>query len=203
MRSVVQEAWGDEKMTDPKEALQSGDGLLVVDVQKCFCPGGALPVEGGADIVPILNRWIEAAQEKSIPIYASRDWHPRRHPSFEEQGGEWPDHCIQDSEEAEFHPELKLPGNVVKITKGVRFDQDQNSVFDETGFAERLRDDGVDRLWIGGLALDVCVLATLLDARKAGFTVYLLQEATRPVTSEGGRDALEMMQEAGAEIVGY
>jgi nicotinamidase/pyrazinamidase len=188
-------------LTDPKKALQPGDGLLIVDVQKCFCPGGALAVEGGTEIIPTLNRWIEAAQEKSIPVYASRDWHPRHHPSFEEQGGEWPPHCIQDSEEAKFHPELKLPGNVVKITKGVRFDQDQNSVFDETGFAERLRDDGVDRLWIGGLALDVCVLATVLDARKAGFAVYLLPEATKPVTAEGGREAFEMMQGAGAEIV--
>ncbi len=189
-------------MTDPKRALQSGDGLLIVDVQKCFCPGGALPVEGGTDIVPILNRWIEAAQEKSIPVYASRDWHPRHHPSFAVQDGDWPPHCIQDSEEAEFHPDLKLPENVVKITKGVRFDQDQNSVFDETGFAEKLTRDGVKRLWIGGLALDVCVLATVVDARKAGFEVHLLREATKAVSTEGGREAIELMQEAGAEIVG-
>ena len=158
-------------------------------------------MEGGDEIVPILNRWIEAAQEKSVPVYASRDWHPRHHPSFEEQNGKWPPHCIQDSEQAKFHPDLRLPENAVKVTKGVRFDQDQNSVFDETGFVERLRDDGVERLWIGGLALDACVLATVLDARKAGYAVYLLQEGTRPVNADGGREALELMQEAGAEIV--
>jgi nicotinamidase/pyrazinamidase len=90
---------------------------------------------------------------------------------------------------------------VIKITKGVRFDQDQNSVFDETGFAAKLKGDGVERLWIGGLALDVCVLASVLDARKAGFTVYLLREATRPVTAEGGEEALEVLREAGAQIV--
>jgi nicotinamidase/pyrazinamidase len=188
-------------MTDPKKTLKPGDGLLVVDVQQCFCPGGALPVEGGKEIIPILNRWIEAAREKSIPVYASRDWHPLHHPSFEEQGGQWPTHCLQDSEEARFHPELKLPEDVVKITKGVRFDQDQNSAFDETGLAERLRGDGVERLWVGGLALDVCVLATVLDARRAGFAVSLLREATRSVTADGGNEALEMIQEAGVEIV--
>jgi len=188
-------------MTDPNELLQSGDGLLIVDVQKCFCPGGSLPVEGGDEIIPILNRWIEAARKKSIPIYASRDWHPRRHISFEEHGGEWPPHCIEGTDEAEFHPDLALPENTVKITKGVRFDQDQNSAFDQTGFADHVKRDGVKRLWIGGLALDVCVLATALDGREAGFTVHVIREATRPVTADGGKEALEKMHAAGVEIV--
>ena len=188
-------------MTDPETTLQSGDGLLIVDLQKCFSPGGDLPVDGAAEIIPLLNRWIEAARERSIPVYASRDWHPPQHLSFEEQGGKWPPHCLQDSDKAKFHPDLELPDDVIKITKGVRLDQDQNSVFDETGFADQLKRDGVKRLWVGGLALDVCVLATVLDARKAGFEVYLLQEGTRPVTAEGGKEALEIMREAGADIV--
>jgi len=188
-------------MQDPNDVLQEGDGLLLVDVQNDFCPGGALPIEEGDEIVPVLNRWIEAARAKGIPIYASRDWHPVQHMSFEGHGGKWPPHCIQDSEGAMFHPELRLPDNVVKITKGVRFDQDQNSAFDQTGLAEQLRRDGAKRLWVGGLALDVCVLATVLDARKLGFEVQVILEATRPVTPEGGQEAIRTMREAGATIV--
>ena len=187
-------------MTDPEEVLQSGDGLLVVDVQNDFCPGGALPLEEGDRVVPVLNRWLAAAQRK-IPVYASRDWHPRRHLSFHDGGGPWPEHCLQDSAGAAFHPELRLPEGVVKITKGVRFDQDQNSAFDQTGLAAQLRRDGVRRLWIGGLALDVCVQASVLDARREGFEVRVIRAATRPVTREGGEEALRRMTEAGAEIV--
>jgi nicotinamidase/pyrazinamidase len=83
----------------------------------------------------------------------------------------------------------------------VRFDQDQNSAFDQTGFAVRLRADGVRRLWVGGLALDVCVLATVLDACREGFAVSVIREGTRPVTPEGGEAAIEKMRAAGATIV--
>ena len=187
-------------MPDPNKALQKGDGLLLVDIQKDFCPGGALAIEGGDKIVPVLNGWIEAAQKKGASVYASRDWHPVHHVSFEEQGGKWPPHCIQDSDGAKFHPDLVLPASVVKITKGVRFDQDQNSVFDQTGLAVQLERDGVRRIWVGGLAQDVCVLASVLDAMKAGFEVHVLEKATLPVTPEGGREALQKMKEAGAKI---
>jgi nicotinamidase/pyrazinamidase len=189
-------------MLHPSDVLQSGDGLLLVDVQVDFCPGGALPIEQGDMIVPILNRWTEGAADKKLPVYASRDWHPLRHISFERQGGRWPPHCIQDSGGAAFHPVLLLPETAIKITKGVRFDQDQSSVFDQTGFAEQLRRDGVARLWVGGLAEDVCVLASVVDGRNAGFEVHVLREATRPVTAEGGREALTKMKSAGAVIVG-
>jgi nicotinamidase/pyrazinamidase len=188
-------------MQDPNDLLQEGDGLLLVDVQHDFCPGGALPIEEGDKIVPVLNQWIEAAQAKGILIYASRDWHPLQHMSFEGHGGTWPPHCIQDTDGAAFHQELKLPDNTVKITKGVRFDQDQNSAFDQTGLAEQLKRDGVSRLWVGGLALDVCVLATVLDAKKLGFEVHVILEATRPVTTEGGEEAIQTMREAGAKIL--
>ena len=188
-------------MRDPIDSLQEGDGLLLVDVQNDFCPGGALPIEEGDEIVPVLNQWIEAARAKGISIYASRDWHPIQHMSFQGYGGKWPPHCIQDIDGAAFHPELKLPDNTVKITKGVRFDQDQNSAFDQTGLAEQLKRDNVKRLWIGGLALDVCVLATVLDARRLGFEVHVILEATRPVTPEGGDEAIRTMREAGAHIV--
>src|SRR5436853_5435959 len=102
--------------------FEPGDALIIVDVQNDFCPGGALPIAGGDEVVPVLNRWIEAAVMEHVPVYASRDWHPADHISFHQQGGPWPPHCIQDSEGARFHPELQLPNSVIKITKGVRFD---------------------------------------------------------------------------------
>jgi nicotinamidase/pyrazinamidase len=187
-------------MAGIREALQPGDALIVVDVQNDFCPGGALPIEGGHEVVPVLNRWMAAASERQIPVYASRDWHPPGHVSFKEQGGPWPPHCIQESEGARFHPQLALPHYTVKITKGTRFDKDQYSVFDQTGLGSELRRKGIGRLWVGGLAEDVCVLATVLDARKEGFEVVVIADATRPVTPEGGEAAHRKMRRSGARI---
>ncbi len=188
-------------MVRSAKTMKKGDGLLIVDVQNDFCPGGALPIPEGDIIVPVLNRWTEAAVRRGVPVYASRDWHPRRHISFQEEGGKWPPHCLQDSWGAAFHPELRLPGNVVKIAKGVRFDKDQYSVFDDTGFAWLLKRDAVIRLWIGGLAEDVCVLETVLDARKAGFEVNVITLATRPITPRGGELALLDIKKVGAVVI--
>ncbi len=188
-------------MATSPEVMKKGDGLLVLDVQNDFCPGGALPIPEGDAIVPVLNRWIEAAARKGLNLYASRDWHPRRHLSFREEGGKWPPHCLQDSWGAAFRADLLLPGNVVKIAKGVRFDKDQYSVFDDTGLAWLLKRDAVFRLWVGGLAADVCVLETVLDARKAGFEVGVIAQATRPITPRGGEQALADMKKTGALII--
>jgi len=184
-------------MANPEE-MQTGDALIVVDVQNDFCPGGALPIDNGDAVVPVLNRWLGAAREKDIPVYASRDWHPAGHISFREHGGDWPPHCLQDTAGAAFHPDLALPPDTIKVTKGVRFDQDQNSAFDQTGLADQLRRDGIRRLWIGGLAEDVCVLATVLDARRENFDTRVILEATRPVTAAGGEKACRQMEDAGA-----
>lgn len=182
--------------------LADGDALIVVDVQLDFCPGGALPVPEGDEVVEVLNRWLDAATERGIPVYASRDWHPREHPSFESEGGPWPAHCVQDTPGARYHPRLHLPTHAVKVSKGTRLDRDQYSAFDATGLGQRLRDRGVRRLWIGGLAEDVCVRATALDAAEAHFEVHVLADATRPVDAEAGRRALEEMRRAGVTVHG-
>jgi nicotinamidase/pyrazinamidase len=181
----------------PPPPLRSGDALLLVDVQADFCPGGALPIPDGDRVVPVLNEWIAAATAARVPVYASRDWHPAGHPSFEREGGQWPAHCVQETPGAAFHPDLRLPDDVVKITKGTRFDQDQYSAFDQTGLEARLRRDGVARLWLGGLAQDVCVAATALDARRLGFDVHLIAGGSLPVSREGGLAALQRMSDAG------
>jgi nicotinamidase/pyrazinamidase len=187
-------------MMDIDRVFSPGDGLVIVDVQNDFCPGGALPIKEGDAVVAVLNRWIAAALAENVPVFASRDWHPVGHVSFKESGGPWPPHCLQDSEGARFHPDLMLPGSAVIVTKGVRFDQDQHSAFDQTGFAWYLRKRGITRLWVGGLAEDVCVLATVLDARKEGFEVMVIQNGTRPVTPEGGEKAAREMRKAGAGL---
>lgn len=187
-------------MADPRHALEPGDALILVDVQVDFCPGGRLPIERGHDVVPVLNRWTDAATAARIPVYASRDWHPAGHPSFAESGGQWPVHCLQDSGGARFHPDLKLPPSAIVVTKGTRFDRDQYSAFDETGLAADLRKRGVRRVWVGGLAQDVCVRATVLDARREGFETVVIADGMLPVTQAGGKRAIEEMRQAGARV---
>jgi nicotinamidase/pyrazinamidase len=187
-------------MAESLKKLRPGDALVIVDVQRDFCEGGALAIEKGDEVVPVLNRWIMAAQTAGIPVYASRDWHPRRHPSFKAFGGKWPPHCLQDSEGALFHDDLELPAATIVVTKGVRFDRDQNSAFDGTGLATELRRNNVTRLWVGGLAQDVCVCATVLDARREGFDTIVIADATMPVSREGSELADEQMRKAGARF---
>ena len=179
--------------------LSSSDGLLIVDVQNDFCPGGTLAVTEGDRVIPVLNEWIGAAEAAGAPVYASRDWHPPNHNSFRDRGGPWPPHCIQGTRGAQFHPDLKLPVNVQVISKADTPDADSYSAFGNTDLAARLRKAGIRRLWIGGLAQDYCVLETALDALKEGFEVHLIVDATRPVNvnSGDGRRALEDIRHAG------
>jgi nicotinamidase/pyrazinamidase len=107
---------------------------------------------------------------------------------------------LQDSDGAQFHPDLALPDGTVVVTKGTRFDHDQYSAFDDTGLDVELRARGIERLWIAGLAQDVCVRATVLDARREGFEVVVIEDATRPVSAENGATADTEMRQAGARF---
>ena len=178
------------------------DALVVVDVQNDFCPGGALAVTDGDAVVPVLNEHIVAAQQAGSIVVASRDWHPEDHCSFDAQGGPWPRHCVRDTEGSAFHPDLKLPDDVLVVSKGKATDRDNYSAFDDTGLADTLHKRGVERVWVGGLAQDVCVRATVLDACDAGFETHLIAEATRPVDLNpgDGERAIEAMRAAGALI---
>jgi len=176
------------------------DALLLVDVQRDFCPGGSLPIPEGDAVVPVLNRWIEAASVAGIRVYASRDWHPAKHISFADRGGPWPVHCVRETPGAAFHQDLALPDDVVVISKAQDEDRDSYSALDGTELAEQLRAAGIKRLWIGGLAEDVCVKATVLDALREGFEVRLIDGGMRPVTEQGGREAREAMTSAGAQL---
>jgi nicotinamidase/pyrazinamidase len=183
--------------------LSTEDALLIVDVQNDFCPGGALPVEEGDRVVQVLNRWIDTARRGHAAVVASRDWHPRNHISFGERGGPWPVHCVQDTPGAAFRSDLHLPADSLIRSKGTAPDKDNYSPFEATDLAEALRSRGVRRLWVGGLALDVCVRATVLDALAAGFDVHVILDATRAVNVHpgDGQRSVDEMRAHGAVIL--
>ena len=176
--------------------------LIVVDVQNDFCPGGALAVKHGDDVVAPLNRLIERFLGQGEPVFASRDWHPRQTIHFAEFGGTWPVHCVQNTAGAEFHPDLIRDPRITIISKGMG-DADVYSAFDGTDLAAQLRTLGVDEVWVGGLATDYCVKQTVLDAINEGFQVKAVADAMRPVELQAGdgERSLAEMNAAGAEIV--
>ncbi len=181
--------------------LDKNDALLIVDVQGCFCPGGALPVKEGDKIIPIINRYIRKFQKAGAKIYATRDWHPPDHKSFTNQGGIWPPHCLRQSKEAEFHSDLKLPKETTIISKGDKPYVEGYSGFDHTNLEGKLKGDGVERVFVGGLATDYCVKHTVVDAREKSFEVILLTDATRGVNKKPGdvKNAIEEMMKKGAK----
>lgn len=186
----------------------SETALLIVDVQNDFCPGGALPVPEGDQVVPVLNRAIERFQQGGGLIIASRDWHPARSAHFAAYGGKWPVHCVQDTEGAAFHPQLRLPAEAVVVSKGTGENEDGYSAFeartdDGTPLEDLLREKGVRRLVVGGLATDYCVRASVLGALERGFEVLVLRDAIRGVDVQPGDSerALAEMQQKGAKLV--
>lgn len=180
--------------------LRANDALIIVDLQRDFCPGGKLPVAEGDEIVPIVNRLIDEATAAGALVVASRDWHPPDHSSFTAAGGPWPEHCVRGTEGARFHKGLRLPGAAIIVSKGESPERDQYSAFDATGLADELRRRDIKRVIIGGLAQEICVRATALDAAGAGFRTHVALPATRPITSSGGKAAIADMVAAGIFI---
>ena len=190
-------------MANETVTLRKGDALLIVDVQNDFLPGGSLAVPQGDAIVPVLNDYMQRFTAQGLPVYASRDWHPHEHCSFSTQGGPWPVHCVAGTPGADFAPGLRLPADTVVISKATTSDSDAYSAFQGTGLAQRLRNDGVQRLFVGGLAIDYCVRHTVLDALDAGLQVFLLRDAIRAVdlhAGDGRRAEQEMLDHGAVPI---
>jgi nicotinamidase/pyrazinamidase len=173
--------------------------LVVVDVQKDFCPGGALAVHEGDRVVPVLNKYIEKFRKADSPIIYTRDWHPSSHSSFRDQGGPWPQHCIRNTQGAKFHPDLAKPRPEEIVSKADKKDE-AYSFFQGTELAGKLRQRGIRRLLVGGLATDYCVRASVLDARRHRVEVCVLSDAIRGVELKSGdvERALRDMERAGA-----
>ena len=180
--------------------LSGKDALLIVDVQNDFLPGGSLPVPAGDQVIPILNRYISLFARQSLPIVVTRDWHPAKHCSFQPQGGSWPPHCVAGSQGAELAAQLALPPAAVIVSKATAAERDAYSGFDGTALASQLHARGSERLFIGGLATDYCVLSTVKDALSQGFKVALLLDAIRAVDVRAGdgQAAIAQMIEQGA-----
>ena len=177
-----------------------GDALLIVDAQNDFLPGGSLAVPQGDDVVPVLNRYSAAFRTLRLPVYASRDWHPANHCSFTEQGGPWPPHCVADTHGAQFASGLDLSDAII-ISKATEQESDAYSAFENTDLDQRLKQDKVKRLFVGGLATDYCVLNSVRDAIRLNYSVVLLEDAIRAVNiqPEDGPRAIEEMLELGCQ----
>lgn len=175
--------------------------LIVVDVQNDFCPGGALAVAHGDEVIAPLNELIREFLERGDLVIKSRDWHPPRTKHFADYGGTWPVHCVQNTTGAEFHPQLMDDPRIIIVSKGMG-DEDSYSAFDGTNLTFLLRQQGVEEVWVGGLATDYCVKNTVLDALREGFTVRAVADAMRAVELESGDGAraLEEMNKAGAQV---
>jgi nicotinamidase/pyrazinamidase len=194
--------------------------LIVVDVQNCFVDGGTLPVKGGAQVVPVINK-LAAAFEN---IVVTQDWHTPGHASFAStHAGKkpfettqmpygtqvlWPDHCVQGSDDAALLKDLKLPTAQLIVRKGFHKDVDSYSAFEEadrktaTGLAAYLKARGIDTVFVTGLATDFCVAWTAMDARKLGFNVYVIEDATRGIDLNGSLAAAwKQMTEAGVKRI--
>ena len=197
-----------------------GDLLLVIDVQNDFCPGGALAVADGDQVVPVIND----LGRRFAHVALTQDWHPADHLSFAGQhpgrqpfetialdyGDQtlWPTHCVQDAAGAAFHPDLALPHAALILRKGFRRSIDSYSAFREndrrtaTGLAAYLRERGITRVFLAGLATDYCVAYSALDAVELGFRAVVVEDACRAIDLGGSlRVARERMRAAGVEFM--
>lgn len=211
----------------PWRALASGrvrpdarSALVVVDVQNCFVTGGTLPVKGGEEVVPVINRLAAGFDN----VVATQDWHTPGHASFASShagkkpfettklsyGNQvlWPDHCVQGSEDAALHKDLQLPKAQLIIRKGHHREVDSYSAFMEadrktpTGLGAYLKERGIRKVFITGLATDFCVAWTAMDARKAGFETYVIEDATRAIDLNGSLAAAwKQMQAQGVRRI--
>ncbi|MGZ8386335.1 MAG: isochorismatase family protein [Nitrospira sp.] len=179
------------------------DALLVADIQNDFLPGGALAISDGDDILPILENYIRQFHAHSLPIFLTRDWHPSNHCSFRPQGGPWPAHCVAGSPGSLPPPSFSAPSSAVIIYKAIDRDQEAYSAFQNTALDRHLRALSVQRLFIGGLATDYCVLNSVKDARSLGYDVCLLMDGIKAVNlrPDDGRRAEEEMFRLGATPV--
>ena len=196
--------------------------LVVIDVQNDFCPGGALAVEHGDEVVPLINHLIQSSEH----VVLTQDWHPADHSSFASQHENrrpfetidlaygpqtlWPDHCVQGSRGAEFHPDLKWTRAELILRKGFRRPIDSYSAFFEndhttpTGLGGYLRERGISHVILTGLATDFCVGFSALDARKLGFTVSVVEAACRAIDFEGSLARMkEEWSKAGVHVSGH
>jgi nicotinamidase/pyrazinamidase len=174
--------------------------LIVVDVQRDFCEGGALAAADTLSLLAPLQKCIEAARRAKALIIYTKDWHPEDHSSFQKSGGPWPVHCAAGSAGAELMPPLQAGPDELVIHKGIRADGSGYSGFEFTGLEDRLRELKVERVGVSGIATEYCVRATALDGLQRGFEVTVLTDLIRAVELAETPRALEELTKAGAKM---
>ncbi len=190
--------------------FDANTALIVVDVQNDFAdPSGSLYVSGGETVIGFINDRIREAEAAGATIVYTQDWHPESTPHFEKDGGIWPVHCVGGTKGADFHPDLQVVDGALFVKKGTG-GEDGYSAFNvrdpqtgepsSTGLADQLRERGIRRVVVCGLALDYCVKETALDAIRSGFETILLADGTRPVNLATGDGARAVAALAGAGV---
>jgi nicotinamidase/pyrazinamidase len=174
------------------------EALLIIDFQNDFTSGGALEVPGGEEIAEPVRKLVE----RFDVVMATRDWHPADHSSFETQGGPWPVHCVQGTHGADLHPAMKDVDVDLVVDVGREREDQGYSGFEKSTLADALRERGVDKVYVTGLATDYCVRASAIDAAKEGFDTTVVEDAIRAVNVEpdDGVRAIADMREAGAKV---
>ncbi|HYW35882.1 MAG TPA: bifunctional nicotinamidase/pyrazinamidase [Balneolaceae bacterium] len=194
--------------------------LLIIDVQNDFCPGGSLEVPDGDQIVPVINK----LSSQFDAVIQTRDWHPEGHSSFASSHDDkepfettempygrqvlWPDHCVQNSQGAEFHPDLNTRNTQLIIRKGFRENIDSYSAFfandheTSTGLSGYLRERNINKIFVAGLATDFCVKWSVMDGLDEGFEVTVIEDAVKGIDIEGSvAEAWNEMEAAGADRI--
>ena len=174
------------------------DALIILDVQNDLCHGGPMGVRSGEAVAGRMTIAAKAFAQRGAKVFATQDWHPADHPSFVSQGGQWPDHCIEDSPGAAFHPALELPPGAAIVRKGARLDA--YSGFVDSDLDEQLKARGINRVYVGGLTTDHGILNTVIDALSNGYETYVLTDAIAALNVEPGDAdrAMHLMEVNGA-----
>ena len=180
--------------------------LIVIDVQNDFCENGALPVTDAESAIPAINQLIKAAERENMPIYYSRDWHPKSHCSFQPSGGEWPMHCVQNSWGAEYHPNLYFAANAEIVNKANQPTKECYSAI-SGGLATSnavlysdLKSRAISELYLCGFALDYCVYESAKEALQKGFVVHIVLAACRGINKSKCKSCLDKLIAMGAII---
>lgn len=199
----ISRASGTSSLGQRRIVVAATSALIVVDMQVDFCQGGALPVSGACELIPTLNELTDSSRRHDIACFFSRDWHPSTHRSFVEHGGEWPPHCVQETAGATFEPSLLVPESATIISKGLDSALEGYSAFEETPLGSMLAELKIEELAVCGVATEVCVRASVLDALRLGLRTLVLRDAIAAIEARSGDGdrALAEMEREGAHCI--
>ncbi len=183
--------------------LSPTDALIIVDIQNDYCEDGSMPVAGALELVKVLSNLSRRVKSRGGRVIATQDWHTDKHLSFSENGGQWPQHCVQGTNGAQLHPELKLPVGSIVIRKGTNPKVEARSAFTESTLLESLKRFSVERVFVCGVPTEITVLETALEANSLGFGTYVVEDGVAALAQDNAEaaEAIEKMKSVGIEFV--